>query len=171
MPTTVDDKQLMAKGFDISDLSDSAEIPLCDIAGLSKTLTETADPAPFSLPKLGKEHRTVQRYLVKWRVTASVDHQGLHHGHLKDISTKGAAVLLEQNLQSVDFIKLHIYVPPPAPSRIPCIIEVVGKVVYSIYDAKDLRFRIGINFLKFATEHDPIFLADHLESRALTVVF
>lgn len=161
----------MAKDFDFSDLSDSAEIPLCDVAGLSKTLTETADPAPFSLPKLGKEHRTVQRYMVKWRVTASVDRHGLHHGHLKDISIKGAAVLLEQNLQSVDFIKLHIYVPPPAPSRIPCIVEVVGKVVYSIYDARELRFRVGINFLRFATEHDPVFLEDHLENRALTVVF
>ncbi|HCI14917.1 MAG TPA: hypothetical protein DFK12_13510 [Gallionellaceae bacterium] len=161
----------MAKDFDFSDLSDSAEIPLCDIAGLSKTLTETADPAPVSLPKLGKEHRTVQRYMVKWRVAAFVDHQELHHGHLKDISIKGAAILLERNLQSAEFVKLHIYVPPPAPSRIPCIIEVVGKVIYSIYDAKDHRFRVGVNFLKFATEHDPVFLADHLESRALTVVF
>ena len=161
----------MAKDLDLSNLDDSAEIPLCDVAGLSKTLAETAEPVPVLLPKLGKEHRTSQRYLVKWRVAAFIDHQGLHHGHLKDISVKGAAVLLDQHFQSAEFIKLHVYMPPPAPSRIPCIIEVVGRIVYSIYDAKEHRFRTGVNFLKFATEQDPVFLEEHLENRALTVVF
>lgn len=161
----------MTSDFDIFNTPDDAEIPLCDVAGLSKTLAESAEPVPAMPPKLGKEHRTVQRYLVKWRIAAFVDQRGLHHGHLKDISIRGAAILLDQNFQSADFIKLHVYVPPPATSRLPCVVEVIGRIVYSIYDARELRFRIGVNFLKFATEHDPVFLEDHLENRALTVVF
>lgn len=150
--------------------NDESEIPLCDAASLS-TLLPASAPAAIAQPKSGKELRTVERYIVKWRVTAFVDQHGLHHGVVKDISIKGGAILFEQNFQSVEFIKLHIYMTPPAPAKIPCIIEVLGKIVYVIHDPKEHRFRTGISFLKFNTEHDPVFLSDHLEKHAVTVVF
>ncbi|HEX5364627.1 MAG TPA: PilZ domain-containing protein [Gallionella sp.] len=154
--------------FDIFGSNDS-EAPLCDAANLSSLLSDAAPPA-IALPKGGKELRAAQRYIVKWRVTAFIDHRGLHHGVIKDISTKGTAILFEQNFQSVEFIKLHIYVTPPAPSKIPCVIEVLGRIIYAIHDPKEHRFRTGVNFLKFSTEHDPAFLADHLDNHAMTVI-
>lgn len=154
--------------FDI--FGDESEIPLCDAAGLTTMLSTSAQPV-VAAPKSGKELRTVERYSIKWRVTAFIDQRGLHHGVIKDISIKGAAVLFEQNFQSVEYIKLHIYVAPTAPSKIPCIIEVLGKVIYAIHDPKEHRFRTGINFLKFNTEHDPVFLSQHLEQYAMAIVF
>ena len=154
--------------FDI--FSDDSETPLCDAPSLTTMLSTSAQPV-VAPPKSGKELRTVERYVIKWRVTAFIDQRGLHHGVVKDISIKGAAILFEQNFQAVEYIKLHIYVTPTAPSKIPCIIEVLGKVVYAIHDPHEHRFRTGINFLRFNTEHDPVFLSKHLENHAMTVVF
>lgn len=160
----------MAQDLDIFSLPDSAEIPLCDAADLSAML-EKSRPAPTLPPKGGKEHRTVQRYIVKWRVTASIDSQQLHHGHIKDISIKGAAILHEQNFHAAEFIKLQIYVSPPPPARIPCVISVLGKIAYTLFDSREQRYRTGVSFLKFATENDPMFLDEHLKNHSLTVLF
>lgn len=151
------------------DIFGDSEIPLCDANSLSSLLAQSGTPAAAQ-PKSGKELRAVSRYIVKWRVAAFVDHRGMHHGIIKDISTKGAAILFEQNLQHIEFIKLHIYMTPPAPSKVPCIIEVLGKVIYAIHDPREHRFRTGVNFLKFSTEHDPAFLAEHLGNHAMPVI-
>lgn len=152
------------------DIFGDSDVQLCDASDLTSLFAE-AKPVETSLPKGGKEHRTAQRYIARWRVTASVDQNSLHHGHLKDISTKGAAVLFEQNFQVAKFIKLHIYMPPPPPGRLPCIVEVIGRVVYTIHDPKEHRFRTGIEFLKFATTHDPHFLDNHLANHATPAEF
>lgn len=146
--------------------ANDAAFPLCDVANMSATLAG-AHPPPATL---GNNHRAAKRYLVRWRVAAFVDQRGLHHGHIKDISVTGAALLLDQNFQSIEFIKLHIYVSPPASSRMPCIVEVLGKVVYTIFDSRELRFRTGVHFMQFSTAHDPVFLAHHLANHALTVL-
>lgn len=160
----------MAQDLDIFSLPDSAEIPLCDAADLSAML-EKSRPAPSLPPKGGKEHRTVQRYIVKWRCTASIDSQQLHHGHIKDISVRGAAILHEHNFHAAEFIKLHIYVSPPPPARIPCIVSVLCKVAYTLFDSREQRYRSGVSFLRFATEHDTGFLEEHLKKHSLTVLF
>lgn len=128
----------------------------------SKKLTGNAE---------NKEHRAEPRFRVRWRTTAFVDAQGLHHGSVKDISTKGAAVLLGRNLQSQGIIKLHIYVPPPHTSNISCIVEVYGKIAYSIYDGHEQLFRVGVTFLKFHSESDPAFLEKYLTSHLASIVF
>lgn len=160
----------MPQDFDIFSSSDSAEIPLCDVADLPSML-ERAKPLHTAPPKGGKEHRTVQRYIVKWHCTASIDAQQLHHGHLKDISVKGAAFLHDHNFHSVEFLKLQVYVSPPPPARIPCVISVLCKVAYTLFDSREQCYRTGVSFLKFATDHDPIFLEEHLKKHSLTVLF
>ncbi len=150
--------------------SDEHKPQLCDASDLA-SLFSNSIPVETALPKGGKEHRTTQRFIAHWRVTAAIDHRGLHHGKLKDISTKGAAALFEQNFQSAKLIKLHIYVPPPPPARIPCIVEVIGRIAYVIHDPKEHRFRTGIEFLKFATSHDPHFLDNHLANHATPAIF
>ncbi len=109
-----------------------------------------------------KEHRSVPRFFVKWRTIAFIDAQSQHHGYIKDISVKGAAVFLDRNLQSLEFVKLHIHVPPVHAVKAPRVIEVYGKVVYTVYDNRELLFRAGISFLKFDSEHDPMFLETYL---------
>jgi len=160
----------MSPGNEFFSITDDGEIPLCDVSDLSSALTR-AKPAPAPAPKGGKEHRTVQRYIVKWRITASIDSQQVYHGHIKDISIKGAAILHEQNFHAAEFIKLQIYVSPPPPARIPCVISVLGKIAYTLFDSKEQRYRTGVSFLKFATEHDPLFLDEHLKNHSLTVLF
>jgi hypothetical protein len=159
----------MPQDFDIFS-SDSAEIPLCDVADLSAVLA-ASQPVHTAPPKGGKEHRTVQRYIVKWHCTASIDAQQLHHGHLKDISVKGAAFLHDHNFHSVEFLKLQVYVSPPPPARIPCVISVLCKIAYTLFDSREQRYRTGVSFLKFATDHDPMFLDEYLKRHALTVLF
>ncbi len=160
----------MPQDFDIFSTPDSAEIPLCDAAGLSSVLGR-AKPLHAAPPKGSKEHRTVQRYIVKWHCTASIDAEKLHHCHIKDISIKGAAILHDHNFRSVEFIKLQVYVSPPPPARIACIVSVLCKVVYTLFDSREQRYRTGVSFLKFATDHDPAFLEEHLKRHALTVLF
>ena len=109
-----------------------------------------------------KEHRSVPRFYVKWRAIAFVDAQSQHHGFIKDISTKGASVFLDCNLQSLEYIKLHIHVPPSHTTKAPHVIEVYGKVVYTAHDTRELLFRVGISFFKFDSEHDPAFLEKYL---------
>lgn len=109
-----------------------------------------------------KEHRSVPRFYVKWRTVAFVDAQNQHHGFIKDISTRGASVFLDSNLQSLEFIKLHIHVPPSHTSKASRLIEVYGKIVYTTHDINELLFRTGISFLKFESQHDPVFLEKYL---------
>jgi len=114
-------------------------------------------PAQAATPK-SKEHRSVPRFQVKWRAVALLDEQSRHHGFIKDISIHGAAVFLERNLQAVEVVKLHIQIPPSHTLKAPHVIEVYGKVVYTVYDNRELLFRAGICFLKFGSERDPALL-------------
>lgn len=149
------------------DIIDTQPAAATDLSPRSARMT-SKKPAPH---KGSKEHRTEPRFRVRWRTVAFVDAQGLHHGSIKDISTKGAAILLDRNLQSQGFIKLHIYVPPPHTSKISCIVEVYGKIAYSIYDGHEQLFRVGVTFLKFHSESDPAFLEKYLTSHLEGIVF
>lgn len=128
------------------------------INGASPEQAGTSPPATQG----GKEHRSVPRFFVKWRAVALIDEQDRHHGFIKDISIKGAAVFLDRNLQSVEFIKLHIHIPPSHVTNTARTVQVYGKVVYAVYDSRELLFRSGIHFLRFDSEHDPGFLEMYL---------
>lgn len=131
---------------------------------MSKSNEKIANPisgAP-AVAQGSKEHRSAQRFYVKWRTTALIDAQSQHHGFIKDISVKGAAVFLDRNLQSLEFVKLHIHVPPSHATKAPRTVAVYGKIIYTVYDNRELLFRVGVSFLKFDSEHDPAFLETYL---------
>lgn len=131
---------------------------------MSKSNEKTANPisgAP-AIVKGSKEHRSAQRFYVKWRAIAFIDAQSQHHGFIKDISVKGAAVFLDRNLQSLEFVKLHIHVPPSHAAKTSRTVAVYGKIIYTVYDNRELLFRVGVSFLKFDSEHDPAFLETYL---------
>lgn len=125
--------------------------------------TNPVNSAP-AVVKGSKEHRSAQRFYVKWRTIAFIDTQSQHHGFIKDISVKGAAVFLDRNLQSLEFVKLHIHVPPSHAAKAPRTVAVYGKIIYTVYDNKELLFRAGVSFLKFDSEHDPVFLETYLNN-------
>jgi hypothetical protein len=122
-----------------------------------------AEAIPATVPK-GKEHRSEQRYRVKWHVVVTIDGLGTYRGFIKDISTKGTAVFLERNLQGVRTATLHVHVPTLETGGDPRVIEVQGKVVYSNHDSDELHFRSGIFFTRFKAESDSAYLSTRLQS-------
>ncbi len=143
-------------------MSKSNENTIDLISGTPAGLSPQPAKASPSSAQGSKEHRSVPRFYVKWRAIAFIDAQSQHHGFIKDISTKGAAVFLDRNLQSLEFIRLHIHVPPSHTSNAPRILNVYGKIVYTTHDINELLFRTGITFLKFDSEQDPAFLETYL---------
>lgn len=109
-----------------------------------------------------KEHRSVPRFYAKWRAVAFIDAQNQYHGFIKDISVKGTAFFVDRNLQSLEFIKLHIQIPPSHTLKEARILKAYGKVIYTTHDRSELLFRTGISFLKFDSEDDPVFLEKFL---------
>jgi len=105
-----------------------------------------------------KEHRSVPLFQVKWRAIAFIDAQSQYHGFIKDISVKGTALFLDRNLQSLEFVKLHIQIPPSHTLREHRILKAYGKIIYTTHDRSELLFRTGISFLKFEQEGDSVFL-------------
>ena len=120
----------------------------------NENITDLINDAPADLPQQSakatvqgsREHRSVPRFYVKWRAVAFIDAQNQHHGFIKDISVKGAAVFLDRNMQSLEFIRLHIHVPPSHTSNAPRILDVYGKIAYTTHDSKERLFRVGIGF-------------------------
>ena len=105
--------------------------------------------ADFRRPHRGAKSTAAYR----GRTVAFVDAQNQHHGFIKDISTKGASVFLDRNLQSLEFIKLHIHVPPSHTLKTPRLIEVYGKIVYTTHDINDVSFpdRHQFSQIRFTT--------------------
>jgi len=116
---------------------------------------------PPVAPKF-EESRSEHRIRVRWHVDAFIDGQNVQHGLVKDISPKGADILLEHNLQNVKLIKLHIHVPPLSVTGDRHVVEVSGKIIYSSHDSDEMLFRTGIKFLQFHLESDQAYLQSRL---------
>lgn len=115
------------------------------------------------------EHRSEPRFRVKWRVTTLLGDGDPRHGFIKDISIKGAAILLERNLHIANTITLHIHIPPLNVGNNPRIVEIQGKFIYSVHDHDELFFRTGIHFVKFKTESDRTYLLSRLTNHHMEI--
>ena len=117
----------------------------------------------------GGEHRDNNEIHLKLRVKAIVEEQRIHHGFIKYLSLKGATLFLDHNLQNINTIKLQIHIPPNFEiQENPRVVEVSGKVLYSIYDSKEWQFRSAINFDHFYSESDRKYIESkiaHIKSR------
>ena len=110
------------------------------------------------------EQHSEPRLHVRWHVDALVEGRDLYHGFIKDISLKGTAIFLEQNLQKAKSIKLHIHVPPVAKNTQPRIMEVSGRVVYTSYDSNEGYFHVGVSFTGFKSSSDQEYLQARIEA-------
>jgi hypothetical protein len=130
-------------------------------AGNSAPVINATPSAPVDEPR-HEECRSDHRYTVRWHVDASIDGQGVFQGFVKEISLRGADIYIDHNLQNVKLIKLHIHVPALSKTAKEHIVEVFGKVVYTVYASKESLFRSGIKFVKFNLESDPAYLQSRL---------
>jgi len=115
-------------------------------------------------PQGGREHRKEIRYRASWKVVVAVEGQGLHDGRIRDISLHGAAILIGRNPKPKTKVTLHIHIPSltgPGASRT---MKITGLAAYSVHDANNQCFRVGITFVKFELVSDRDYLEDRLTS-------
>lgn len=151
-----------------NDIPNSAALPT-EPPPVAAVAAETSGPknastdgAASSTESLGtfkiKESRAEPRILVRWHADALID--GINAGIclIRGISSKGADILLDRNLQKIKLIQLHIHVPPGDVTNSPRIVDVSGKVIYSAYDSDEYTFRSGVIFTEFKVASDQNYL-------------
>lgn len=119
-------------------------------------------PSDPAVARTHEEQRIEPRVHVRWHVDVFVDGQAVYHGFIKDISSKGADIFVDHNLQKVKLVKLLIHVPPLSVTDDHHVVDVSGKVIYAAHDSEELLFRTGVNFLKFNLESDQAYLRSRL---------
>lgn len=116
-----------------------------------------------SLPPQGvKEHRREIRYKASWKIAVTVEGKDLHDGRIKDISLHGAAILMGRNLKPNASVMLHIHIPSLAGPDVPKVLRVNGMTSYTVHDASDQCFRVGVYFVKFEMPSDCAYLEARL---------
>jgi hypothetical protein len=101
-----------------------------------------------------KEFRREPRINVKWHANAFVDGHHIGPCLIRTVSSKGADVYIDRNLQNVEAVDLHIHVVPHGFLNVSRVVVVSVKIVYSVYDSSKSTFRSGVSFLKFKSESD-----------------
>lgn len=120
--------------------------------------------APQERPKAAKDERRVTRFHVKWRadaVIATAVKQVTYPGWLKDISMSGTAIFSDKAIPLSKSFELYIDVPAVIGQK-EHVLTLQARVVYCVYDASAGQFRTGIEFSKFASSNEQIFLATYL---------
>jgi hypothetical protein len=120
----------------------------------------TASPSP-SHHLHGTEHRDSARHIVRWHADVLFGGHACQ-GIVHEISESGATIFLELNPGKIKTLSLHLHVPPLDDKHGQHIVEVEGKIVYSIHDNEEQLFRAGVHFSEFAKGSDPAFLASYL---------
>jgi c-di-GMP-binding flagellar brake protein YcgR len=99
------------------------------------------------------EHRQAKRYPYQWKVAVvfeATEAKDTYHGVTFDISTGGCAILTESNVYSEHPVSVLISLPAENPNGRPKIVEVRGRMVYTVLSAGGVqKFRLGIQFLNF----------------------
>ena len=98
------------------------------------------------------ESKLSHRIPCKFQVVVHADALGVFHGFVREIDINSASICLEQNLQNAKMVKLRIHYPTR-------IIEVIGKLIYSVYSSQQANFRSEIKFTNFVSAAD----REHLE--------
>ena len=111
-----------------------------------------------------REHRKEDRYRVAWKVAIAVEGQGVHDGRIRDISLHGAAILNVRNLKPESYVTLCIHMPSLVCIGVPKILIVHGITSYSVHDASNLCFRIGVAFVEFELPSDRACLEERLKN-------
>jgi hypothetical protein len=137
-------------GEDVSDLSQDINDILASFSS-NKTTGEVEST----------EKRKAPRFRVKWFADILTDEHVVYHGFVNDISTLGASIFLNSNLNTAK-CTLRIHVPPLNLMSKPYVMEVSGKILYVVYDSDKQLFRAAVSFIRFNPESDLSFLDERL---------
>lgn len=98
------------------------------------------------------DHRKRYRYPIHWRI-ALVHKNGekndIYHGRTHDLSAWGASILVDQNIFVMSEVVMLLGIPPLHAGLKETIVEIQCRMVYTVLDSEQSRFRIGIRFLRF----------------------
>jgi ATP-binding cassette subfamily F protein uup len=108
-------------------------------------------PTSRSPAKKSAEHRRHARHPCHWRVAIihkNVDRNDIFHGRTNDLSVSGASVFLHHNIFRPEVVML-LAVPPLHTGQKETIIEIQCRMVYTVLDAEQSQFRVGLHFHSF----------------------
>jgi hypothetical protein len=138
----------------------SSTAPIEAAGGVAK-----AAPAAPAIARKYEDSHSEPHPHFRWHADVLVDGHDVYQGMVKDISMKGANLLLEHNLQNAKLVKLHIHVPPLDVTHPHDVLEVSGKILTTVYDSSEDEFRSAISFLQFTLESDRTYLQSRLAER------
>ena len=114
------------------------------------------------------DHRKGYRHPMHWRIALVYDNGGkndIYHGRTHDVSVTGASIYVDHNIFLSEVVML-LAVPPQNIGHKETIIEIKCRMIYTVLDAEQRRFRIGIRFLHFKGDGKKI-LTDILSQRVI----
>lgn len=135
---------------------------------LTKEVCNEADARPILKPDEPPEShasmRQQERYLVRWRMAIVFENdkgKDTFYGKGNDISMGGISIYCDRNIFHKGTVTLFLMVPPLNAKQTKRILEIKGRMVYTILSKN--AFRIGLQFLKFKPG-DEEFLENRLKT-------
>jgi len=117
-------------------------------------------------PATDAEHRNSYRHPLHWRVALVYENDGknnIYHGRTHNLSISGASIYVEQNI-FLSKVLMLLAVPPAQTGNKETIIEIQCRMIYTVLDGEQSRFRIGVRFVGFKGNGKKI-LTDLLSKR------
>jgi len=115
------------------------------------------------------DHRKHYRHPIHWRIALihkNIDKNETYHGVTHNLSVSGASILVDRNIFVTAEVVILLAIPPLHVGQKETILEIQSSMAYTVLDAEENRFRIGLHFLHFKGEGKRI-LNDILSKRAL----
>lgn len=98
-----------------------------------------------------EEQRQNPRLRLRWHAALRLG-QALLYGETFDLSLGGASLLMGQNIAGGTVATLFLQAPSRRPGVKGRVIEVQSKILYAAFAAEHDRWRLGVQFVRFAGE-------------------
>jgi hypothetical protein len=147
---------------DLPPVAVEATPPITAEVGGGDSISKTTSSIPSSTVHR-EEWRNKSGMHFKWHADVLVDGHAVYFGFVRNISMKGADLFLDQNLQNIKLIKLHIHVPTLIATSPPHVMEVSASVVSTVYDSTESNFRYSVIFQQFTQASDQAHLRSRLD--------
>jgi len=109
------------------------------------------------------------RYVAHWRIAIVYEDDEkneIFHGRTYEVSLKGASIFSDHNIFFTGRVTILLAVPWYRGKQKEKIIEIKGRMVYTILSSDGHQFRIGLQFLSFK-EGEERYIAVGLQDRRL----
>ena len=123
------------------------------LGGAGETVNaEDLVPQAEAAPPPEAQRRADQRFRVRWKtgvVLGDGPSRKVIVMRTVDISLGGMAVLCNDKVPPADQYTVLVVMPPLQSNAKETIVEIRGKIVYSVLDTSKDCFRLGVRFLEF----------------------